>query len=103
MSIKKISKQQPETFEFSEENLIISRKIISKYPEGKQQSAVMSLLYLVQNQNQNCREINGLEKNYWVTKNNKDQGAIKYRVKGKEKARFIGIEKITRERPLARP
>tara|TARA_B100000401_G_scaffold351966_1_gene249568 strand:- start:3254 stop:3661 length:408 start_codon:yes stop_codon:yes gene_type:complete len=37
------------------------------------------------------------------TKNNKDQGAIKYRVKGKEKARFIGIEKITRERPLARP
>ena len=53
MSIKKISKQQPETFEFSEENLIISRKIISKYPEGKQQSAVMSLLYLVQNQNQN--------------------------------------------------
>ena len=53
MSIKKISKQQPETFEFSEENLIISRKIISKYPKGKQQSAVMSLLYLVQNQNQN--------------------------------------------------
>ena len=53
MSIKKISKQQPETFEFSEENLIISRKIISKYPDGKQQSAVMSLLYLVQNQNQN--------------------------------------------------
>ncbi len=53
MSIKKISKQQPETFEFSEENLNIARNIISKYPEGKQQSAVMSLLYLVQNQNQN--------------------------------------------------
>ena len=51
MSIKKISKQQPETFEFSEENLNIARNIISKYPEGKQQSAVMSLLYLVQNQN----------------------------------------------------
>ncbi len=53
MSIKKISKQQPETFEFLEENLKIARNIISKYPEGKQQSAVMSLLYLVQNQNQN--------------------------------------------------
>lgn len=37
------------------------------------------------------------------TKNNKDEGAIKYRVKGKEKIRYLGIEKITRERPLARP
>ena len=53
MSIKKISKNQPDTFEFNENNLKISKEIISKYPEGKQQSAVMSLLYLVQNQNQN--------------------------------------------------
>ena len=53
MSIKKISKYQPEKFEFNENNLKISKEIISKYPEGKQKSAVMSLLYLVQNQNQN--------------------------------------------------
>jgi len=53
MSIKKISKNQPEKFEFNENNLRISKEIISKYPDGKQQSAVMSLLYLVQNQNQN--------------------------------------------------
>ena len=53
MSIKKISKQQPETFEFTKDNLMISKEVISRYPEGKQQSAVMSLLYLVQKQNQN--------------------------------------------------
>ena len=53
MSIKKISKNQPEKFEFNENNLRMSKEIISKYPDGKQQSAVMSLLYLVQNQNQN--------------------------------------------------
>ena len=53
MSIKKISKNQPDKFEFNENNLKMSKEIISKYPEGKQQSAVMSLLYLVQNQNQN--------------------------------------------------
>ena len=53
MSIKRISKTQPDNFEFNENNLKISKEIISKYPEGKQQSAVMSLLYLAQNQNQN--------------------------------------------------
>tara|TARA_Y100001970_G_scaffold285485_1_gene405404 strand:- start:735 stop:1343 length:609 start_codon:yes stop_codon:yes gene_type:complete len=53
MSIKKISKHQPEHFEFNENNFKISKEIISKYPDGKQQSAVMSLLYLVQNQNEN--------------------------------------------------
>tara|TARA_B100000963_G_C22513462_1_gene619491 strand:+ start:512 stop:919 length:408 start_codon:yes stop_codon:yes gene_type:complete len=37
------------------------------------------------------------------TKNSSDQGAIKYRIKGKEKIKYIGIEKITREKPLARP
>ena len=53
MSIKKISKQQPEKFEFNDNNLRISKQIIAKYPEGKQQSAVMSLLYLAQKQNDN--------------------------------------------------
>ena len=53
MSIKKISKEQPEFFKFSEENLNKAKKIISKYPTEKQASAVMPLLYLVQDQNEN--------------------------------------------------
>ena len=53
MSLKKISKDQPDNFEFSEKNLEISKKIIDKYPKGKQSSAVMALLYLAQRQNQN--------------------------------------------------
>ena len=53
MSIKKISKDQPDKFEFSKKNLEIAKKIISNYPEGKQQSAVMALLYISQRQNNN--------------------------------------------------
>ena len=53
MSIKKISKEQPDKFEFTSDNMEKARKIIKKYPDGKQQSAVMSLLYLVQKQNNN--------------------------------------------------
>ena len=53
MSIKKVSKNQPDTFEFSEENLKHIKEIIKKYPDGKQQSAVMPLLYLAQKQNNN--------------------------------------------------
>ena len=53
MSIKKISKEQPDKFEFTLDNLEKARKVIKKYPNGKQQSAVMALLYLVQKQNNN--------------------------------------------------
>tara|TARA_B100000945_G_scaffold242139_1_gene198219 strand:+ start:34 stop:642 length:609 start_codon:yes stop_codon:yes gene_type:complete len=53
MSIKKISKEQPEKFEFNQINLVRAKKILEKYPEGKQQSGVMPLLYLVQEQNEN--------------------------------------------------
>ena len=53
MSIKKISKEQPNNFEFNSENLSNAKKIIENYPEGKQQSAVMALLYIVQRQNNN--------------------------------------------------
>ncbi len=53
MSIKKISKKQPDNFEFDSDNLKKANKIINNYPEGKKQSAVMSLLYLAQNQNEN--------------------------------------------------
>ena len=53
MTLRKISKEQPDNFEFTQENFEEAKKIIKKYPEGKQQSAVMSLLYLAQNQNDN--------------------------------------------------
>ena len=53
MSIKKISKVQPDKFEFNSNNLEEAKKIINNYPEGKQQSAVMPLLYLAQKQNDN--------------------------------------------------
>jgi len=53
MSLKKISKDQPSDFKFNDKNLDKAQKIIKNYPEGKQQSAVMSLLYLVQKQNNN--------------------------------------------------
>ena len=53
MSIKKVSKDQPEKFEFSKNNIELAKKVTSNYPEGKQQSAVMSLLYIAQRQNNN--------------------------------------------------
>ena len=53
MTLRKISKDQPERFEFDTKNLEEVKNIIKKYPEGKQQSAVMSLLYLAQKQNDN--------------------------------------------------
>ena len=53
MSLKKISKDQPEKFEFNDKNIELAKKMINNYPEGKQQSAVMSLLYIAQRQNNN--------------------------------------------------
>ena len=53
MTLRKISKEQPETFEFNSESLAEANNIIKKYPKGKQQSAVMSLLYIAQKQNDN--------------------------------------------------
>ena len=53
MSLKKISKDQPENFKFNSKSLIAAEKVISNYPEGKQQSAVMALLYIAQRQNDN--------------------------------------------------
>jgi NADH-quinone oxidoreductase E subunit len=53
MSIKKISKNQPKSFEFDKQNLDLANKIITNYPIGKQKSAVMALLYIAQRQNNN--------------------------------------------------
>src|SRR6056300_1365382 len=53
MSLRRPAKDQPETFEFNPSSLEAAKAIVSKYPEGKQQSAVMALLYIAQRQNNN--------------------------------------------------
>jgi len=53
MSIKKISETQPESFEFSKDNLHEAENIIKQYPKNKKASAVLALLYLVQKQHDN--------------------------------------------------
>ncbi len=42
-----------ESFKFNDENLAKAKKIIARYPEGRQQSAVLPLLDLAQRQNGN--------------------------------------------------
>ena len=53
MSLRKPSKDQPKNFEFNLASLKAAKGIVLKYPEGKQQSAVMALLYIAQKQNSN--------------------------------------------------
>ena len=53
MSLSRPSKNQPENFEFNSSSLDAAKNFISKYPSGKQQSAVMALLYIAQKQNDN--------------------------------------------------
>jgi NADH-quinone oxidoreductase E subunit len=51
LSVVKV--EQPATFAFTAENAAKIPGIIAKYPAGKQQSAVMPLLWMAQKQNQN--------------------------------------------------
>lgn len=52
MTVQDAIKQAPnEPFSFTDENVAEAKRIIAKYPEGRQQSAVMPLLYLAQEQN----------------------------------------------------
>ena len=53
MTIKKISKIQPELFEFTNENLQKAKSEINKYPKKREASAVLALLNLAQIQNDN--------------------------------------------------
>jgi NADH-quinone oxidoreductase E subunit len=53
MSLKRPAKEQPNDFEFNPTSLESAKTIIAKYPDGKQQSAVMALLYIAQKQNGN--------------------------------------------------
>ena len=50
MMLRRIDKDQPETFAFSKSNLSWAKKQILKYPKDRQQSAVIPLLYRAQEQ-----------------------------------------------------
>ncbi len=53
MSLRRPFKDQPKNFEFNSDSLEAAKLIIKKYPNDKQQSAVMALLYIAQKQNDN--------------------------------------------------
>ena len=53
MSLKKVHDDQPNEFNFSNENLKKVEDILKKYPKKNKKSAVMPLLYLAQKQNHN--------------------------------------------------
>jgi NADH-quinone oxidoreductase subunit E len=50
MSVRRLAKDQPASFAFTPEVMQTVRWWIAKYPEGRQQSAVIPLLWLVQKQ-----------------------------------------------------
>ena len=56
-----VADEQPENFSFSAENEDKIVKIIAKYPEGRQASAVMPLLDLAQRQNNNWIPMKAIE------------------------------------------
>ena len=51
MSVRRLAKEQPAGFEFTPENLSWAEELIAKYPEGKERSAVIPLLWRAQEQN----------------------------------------------------
>ena len=57
MSVRRLAENQPETFAFTRENEAKCEEILRKYPEGREASAVIPLLWLAQKQN-----------DYWLPK-----------------------------------
>ena len=53
MSVRRLAppELQPDAFAFTAENIAWAKKQIAKYPEGRQQSAVIPLLWRAQEQN----------------------------------------------------
>lgn len=50
MSVRRLAKDQPDSFEFSGESMEQALGWLAKFPEGRRQSAVIPLLWLVQKQ-----------------------------------------------------
>ncbi len=57
MSVRRLAENQPETFAFTRENEAKCEEILRKYPEGREASAVIPLLWQAQKQN-----------DYWLPK-----------------------------------
>ncbi|MDP9138727.1 MAG: NADH-quinone oxidoreductase subunit NuoE, partial [Pseudomonadota bacterium] len=51
MSVRRLDSAQPESFAFSPENLRWAQATVKNYPEGKQASAVIPVLWRAQDQN----------------------------------------------------
>ena len=51
MSVRRLAEKQPESFEFTPENKAWAEKEITKYPPGRQASAIIPLLWRAQAQN----------------------------------------------------
>ncbi|MHA7773011.1 NADH-quinone oxidoreductase subunit E [Roseibium sp. M-1] len=51
MAVRRLAAEQPESFAFSEKNLDWAKKLIDRYPAGRQASAVIPLLWRAQEQN----------------------------------------------------
>ena len=51
MAVRRLAAEQPESFEFTEKNLAWAEKLIDRYPEGRQASAVIPILWRAQEQN----------------------------------------------------
>jgi NADH-quinone oxidoreductase subunit E len=54
MSVRRLAPKelQPESFAFTEENLAFAKQQIAKYPQGRQASAVIAILWRAQEQNE---------------------------------------------------
>ena len=62
MSIEsRIASNQPNSFKFSKENEVEIKRVIAKYPKGRQASAVMPLLDLAQRQHENWIPMKAIE------------------------------------------
>ena len=62
MSIEsRIATNQPNSFKFSKENEAEIKRVIAKYPKGRQASAVMPLLDLAQRQHHNWIPMKAIE------------------------------------------
>ena len=48
MTVRRLAEEQPESFAFTPENRVKADREISKYPEGRQHSAVLALLWQAQ-------------------------------------------------------
>ncbi len=51
MSFRRLHPEQPDSFEFTPENLAWAKEVIARYPQGRQASAVIPLLMRAQEQN----------------------------------------------------